>query len=665
MEGSIALLNKLIASAVLIMTVMSPQIGASEENIVPSHIHNSVYEVIVPKPSEGSLIYEKPLPLDLLPFLIRNDKYYSIGTAFAISGTEFVTAAHVLSLGVKSQFKEIFVRDINGRVFPLDQMIKFSSRRDFAVFTVKERASAEHLDLNPEAKINEKVYAVGNALGEGIVIRDGLYTSNTPEEIDGKWNWIRFSAAASPGNSGGPLLDHTGKVIGVMTRKSPNENLNMALPIAEVQRDTAPFAEIYAKGTYRLDIFDSVKTGTLDTKVKLPMGYRELLDTYVSLKNEFNSKLLKELLSETEADRFPNGGGSKKLLHKSALSDFPQLIMQRPDGNWDAISPEKMDRSDLGNKGYITRGILKNTIFFKIQKPDHVSLNDLYSDSKLFMDSILKALPWFRFIGPERVRVTSMGRADGESTHIDSYGRKWKVQTWAVPYSDQEVVTFSLPVPGGTVTMMRADQTGETLDGHIPDLKVLADFVNVSFDGTFKKWREYLGMKEVIPPLFKTIELALGNDTFQYQSKRLKVSCGAETIKLSEQSMLTLGFGYYPAGNAVVWDVTRLFLNEDNFKHNGFTINRNIQADEDLDESDVNRWKRISDGDKPYDMKTYLIKDNTAISTVYKNVSAMKASNKPSVLYDVTHVKTGIVEQEEMEAGLNKMMKNLTVFENE
>ncbi|TAK05908.1 MAG: serine protease, partial [Candidatus Manganitrophaceae bacterium] len=167
MEGSIALLNKLIASAVLIMTVMSPQIGASEENIVPSHIHNSVYEVIVPKPSEGSLIYEKPLPLDLLPFLIRNDKYYSIGTAFAISGTEFVTAAHVLSLGVKSQFKEIFVRDINGRVFPLDQMIKFSSRRDFAVFTVKERASAEHLDLNPEAKINEKVYAVGNALGEG------------------------------------------------------------------------------------------------------------------------------------------------------------------------------------------------------------------------------------------------------------------------------------------------------------------------------------------------------------------------------------------------------------------------------------------------------------------------------------------------------------------
>lgn len=657
---------RLIGPTILTLIIAFPRLGFSQtEGIVPSRINNSVYEVIVPKPPDDSLTYEKPLPLDFLPFVLRNDKYYSIGTAFAISDSEFITAAHVLNLGVKSQFKETFVRDSKGKVFAIDQMIKFSSRRDFAVFTVKEKSPSDSFDLNPNAQINEKVYAVGNALGEGIVIRDGLYTSNTPEEVEGAWNWIRFSAAASPGNSGGPLLDHNGKVIGVITRKSPNENLNMALPIAEVQKADDKSAEIYQKSAYRLDIFDSVKTGTLDTKIKLPMQYNDFRNKYIAAQSEFHAELLRDLLAENKEDLFPNGNGSKKLLYKSAPSDFPQLIMKRADGNWDAVPPEKTDRSDLGNKGTITLGRIQSSMFLKIQKPENISLNDFYSDSKLFMDLILKGMSWSRFIGPEKVRILSFGKADNEYIHIDSYGRKWMVKTWPIPYSDQQVVTFSLPVPGGAVTILRADQTGETFDGHIPDLKVLTDFVNVSFDGTFKKWREYLGMKEVIPPLFNTIELTVNDDDFQYKSKRLKLSCSSDIIKLTEQSMLTLGFGYYRNGTSVVWDVARLFLNENNFKHNGFTISRNMKADEDLDEADLNRWSRLLEGDKPYDMKTYLMKDNTAISTVYKNVSAVKASTAASVLYDITHVKSGIVDQNEMESGLHEIMKHLTVFENE
>jgi len=665
-EVQIALFYKIIALALLTIMVALPGSAFSqEEGIVPSRINQSVYEVIVPKPPEDALTYEKPLPLDFLPFVIRNDKYYSIGTAFAISDTEFITAAHVLNLGVKSQFKEAFVRDNKGKVFAIDQILKFSSRRDFAVFTVKEKSPSEYFQLNPNAEVNEKVYAVGNALGEGIVIRDGLYTSDTPEEVDGAWHWIRFSAAASPGNSGGPLLDQHGKVIGVITRKSQNENLNMALPIAEVQKADKDFAEIYQKSAYRLDIFDAVKTGTLDTKIKLPMQYGHFRDTYINTQSEFHAKLLRALLSENKDDLFPNGNGSKRLLYKSSTSDFPHLIMKRPDGNWDAVPPEKTDRADLGNKGSIILGLVRSSVFLKIQKPENISLNDFYSDSKLFMDLILKAMAWSRLIGPEKVRILSFGKADNEFVHTDSYGRKWMVKTWPVPYSDQHVVTFSLPVPGGAVTMLRADQTGETLDGHIPDLKVLADFVSVSFDGTFKKWREYLGMKEVIPPLFNTIELTVNPDDFRYKSKRMELSCNSDIIKLTDQSMLTLGFGYYRSGNAVVWDVAKLFLNENNFKHNGFTITRNMKTDEELDEADLNRWHRLLEGDKPYDMKTYLMKDNTAISTVYRNVSAVKASDAASVLYDVTHVKSGIVDQAEMESTLTQMMKRLTVYETE
>jgi hypothetical protein len=650
----------------LLMTVVFPQAGLAEEaTIVPSRINSAVYEVIVPKPPEESVTYEKPLPMDFIPFIIRNDKYYSIGTAFAVNGTEFITAAHVLNLGVHSQFKELFLRDINGKVLAVDQIIKYSSRRDFAVLTVKERLSPEHLEVNPDSQVNEKVYAAGNALGQGIVIRDGLYTSNTPEEIDGAWSWIRFSAPASPGNSGGPLLDHTGKVIGMIIGKSPNENLNIALPIAEILKDGKNLAEIYDKSVYQLDIFDSVKTGTLDTRIKLPMEYGKFREAYVGLKNEFGAKLLKELLAENRETLFPNGEGSLKLLYKSSTADFPQFIVKRPDGNWDMVGPEKMERSDLGNKGHLIYGRIKNTMFLKIQKPENMPLKDFYFDSKSFMDLILKGIPWVRAVGPEKIKITSLGKRDNEYVHLDSYGRKWLVKSWPIPYNDQEVVIFTLPVPGGAVALMRIDQTGEALEADTADLKVFTDFVNVSFDGTFKKWREYLEMKEILPRPLTEVGLTLSREGFQYNSKRFKLSCGCDAMKLSDQNMLRIGFGYFRSGDSVIWDVTRLVVNEDNFKPNGFKVNRNMKPDEALDEVDLNQWQRLLERDKPFDGKSYPMKDNTAISTVYKNRSPKKASTDVSILYDVSYVKTGIVEQDEMEASLNKIVNNLTVLESE
>ncbi|HEY8287755.1 MAG TPA: serine protease, partial [Acetobacteraceae bacterium] len=90
------------------------------------------------------------------------------------------------------------------------------------VFSLASPPAEDALTPDTRPPLNQVVYSVGNALGTGIVIRDGLYTSDTPEQQDGSWKWMRFSAAASPGNSGGPLLDASGKLIGVVLMKSAN-----------------------------------------------------------------------------------------------------------------------------------------------------------------------------------------------------------------------------------------------------------------------------------------------------------------------------------------------------------------------------------------------------------------------------------------------------------
>ena len=135
---------------------------------------------------------------------------------------------------IASQFGPPALRRSDGAVFEIDRILRFSEHEDFAVFSLQNDPQPPALLTNREPKLDQPVLAVGNALGEGVVIRDGLFTSETPEAQDGRWKWIRFSAAASPGNSGGPLCDGDGRVIGIVVRKSPNENLNYALPITRM-----------------------------------------------------------------------------------------------------------------------------------------------------------------------------------------------------------------------------------------------------------------------------------------------------------------------------------------------------------------------------------------------------------------------------------------------
>jgi serine protease Do len=162
-------------------------------------IRSSTFEVVMKKPEKDPLSYEKPLPLDLMPYIERNDAYRSMGTAFALGNNVYVTAAHVIMAGVGSQFGPPALRRSDGTVFTIDRILKFSAYEDFVVFSLQQDPQPPGLPVNRNAKVDEPVLAVGNALGEGIVIRDGLFTSETPEAQDGRWKWIRFSAAASPG----------------------------------------------------------------------------------------------------------------------------------------------------------------------------------------------------------------------------------------------------------------------------------------------------------------------------------------------------------------------------------------------------------------------------------------------------------------------------------
>lgn len=646
------------------VSTTAPQPEHALSNGVLEAVGDAVLEVVVPKPETDSLKYEKPLPMDLIPYAVRQDKYYSIGTAFAISPSLFVSAAHVLPLGEGSQFTEAFLRGKDGKIYRIDKIVKYHRDRDFVIFTLRDWTGGGALKINTAPQLNQKVYAVGNALADGIVIRDGLYTSNTPEEEAGNWKWLRFSAAASPGNSGGPLLDGSGEVIGVVLRKSENENLNYALPIGEVMNTPENLAVLHFKLQYRIDNMDMTSLDTLHKELRLPMTYAELDKAETEAVAQFSGALLNKLLTENRADIFPNGKGSTALLNKSYNAVVPHIIMKDEDGNWDAFSVKDAVNSDLGSNGFLSYGRIGHTYYFYIQKPDAVPLEDFLGDSKLFMDLLLKGVYVYRQIGSEKIKIVSMNKARDEFPHTDSYGRKWTIRTWQQEYDDVQYAIASLPVPGGCIAMLRTGRTGQVATGHIPDLKVLADFIYVTYYGTFREWKEFLSLKDRLPSIFDTLDIRIENGgSFRFRSRRFAASYGPDLMSVTDKSDLSLRFTFFKDGESTVWDLDGIVIGDDQHNKISYSVYRYTKPPEELPDKVQSAWEDVAKQRFPYNRSVFQRDEYSSILTSIEADSPRKEKGPGSLFYTVGYTTQGKQEQPLMEKKLDGFLRNLKVFE--
>jgi hypothetical protein len=653
-------MRRWLLSGVLVLIGLAAAAPAPATPLDPEQqkaLRAATFEVVFPKPTKDSLTYEKPLPLELIPFIERTDKYYSVGTAFAIGGNRYVSAAHVIMMGVRSQYDPPALRDASGHVYEVDQMLAFSLHEDFAMFSLKEDPKVPPLEVNPKPTLNETVYAVGNALGEGIVVRDGLYTSDTPEEQDGRWKWIRFSAAASPGNSGGPLLDKDGRVIGVVLRKSANENLNYAAPIARVV-DAKPAAVFDLRYSMRIAILQPSDTMTIKGEFPLPRKFDDFDNTLMDMLEKRGDEDRRTYLAKHQNQTFPNGDGSKQLLNTIYFAEFPHLMEEQTDHIWDAFHPDDRPQSDLGHNGYVAAGSMSNVGFAELRKPDDVPADKLYGDSKLFMDLMLKGIGLTRRVGPESVKVTSLGKAATESIYVDSSGRRWQMRTWLIEYNDSAMVTAALAVPSGYIVMYNTVQT-KSVHATSELQKLLADFIYVSFSGTLAQWREFLASKALHPAILSSIAIDFTYDkSFSYRSKRCALEFTKDLQKITPTSGLTLKFSYFDDRGKVVWDVSALSLSDDVNGDTWFTLLRNQHPPASLPDSFKSEWDKIVERRHPYTGASYKDDGRTVIESTLGTPTA-----GADFLYTMSYYVAGEKDASAMNTSLATLEKGTTILE--
>jgi serine protease Do len=175
-------------------------------------------------------------------------------TSAAVSGTGFViskdgyimTNYHVISYAATYGY-ELTVM-FNDGTSVTGEVVGYLEENDVAV--IKVDPSELSFTLNPVTfgdsdaiAAGDTVYAVGNPLGElTYSITDGIVSAldrviTTSDELTGSStsiNMFQITAAVNSGNSGGPVYDSEGKVIGIVTAKysdSGVEGLGFAIPI--------------------------------------------------------------------------------------------------------------------------------------------------------------------------------------------------------------------------------------------------------------------------------------------------------------------------------------------------------------------------------------------------------------------------------------------------
>ncbi|MFK7743555.1 MAG: Do family serine endopeptidase [Roseobacter sp.] len=138
----------------------------------------------------------------------------ALGSGFVISEDGFVVTNNHVIEGAD----EILIEFFNGEEL-VAEVVGTDPNTDIALLKVDAEAPLPFVSFgnSDEARVGDWVIAMGNPLGQGFSVSAGIVSARN-RELSGRYDdYIQTDAAINRGNSGGPLFNMEGDVIGVNT----------------------------------------------------------------------------------------------------------------------------------------------------------------------------------------------------------------------------------------------------------------------------------------------------------------------------------------------------------------------------------------------------------------------------------------------------------------
>lgn len=172
----------------------------------------------------------------------EDSQYKHSGSGFLISPDGYaVTNTHVVTHENGASCREVTVRMCGewttATVLSLgDNRHGDGNGDDLAIIKlsrVPASARVVHFERSANVRNGERVFVIGNSLGYGTCITSGI-VSDRERNVNGKM-LLMTDCAVNGGNSGGPIYNEKGLVIGAIVSGIPSaEGMNFAIPVDTV-----------------------------------------------------------------------------------------------------------------------------------------------------------------------------------------------------------------------------------------------------------------------------------------------------------------------------------------------------------------------------------------------------------------------------------------------
>ena len=214
----------------------------------------------------------------LLPSVVQIEQagaFGGVGSGFVYEDGRVLTAAHVVAGAREVTVRTSTGRELTGTVLGGDQVA------DIAVVAIDSEIEPAPLALNEMPQVGQLAVAIGSPLGFEQSVTSGIVSAVDREiriggvRLDGL---IQTDAPINQGNSGGPLADRQGRVIGVnvaiATVAGGSDGLGFAVGIDKAVEIAAEFDG----SNPQPDTLDPGAGGLFDDPGLLPPELRDLLD---------------------------------------------------------------------------------------------------------------------------------------------------------------------------------------------------------------------------------------------------------------------------------------------------------------------------------------------------------------------------------------------------
>ncbi|HLL15906.1 MAG TPA: trypsin-like peptidase domain-containing protein [Pyrinomonadaceae bacterium] len=173
----------------------------------------------------------KPSVVAIVTYDAKGEPLLS-GSGFFIRPGQVLTNLHVVEGARRVEVKTL---DGKGRIYASQGALDFDEEADLAVLSVDvphERTRVSEL-TNSLPEEGEGVFVIGNPLRLEGSVSDGIVSA--VREVPNLGKIIQTTAPISHGNSGSPVFNYRGQVVGVVTVKVTNgQNINLALASARL-----------------------------------------------------------------------------------------------------------------------------------------------------------------------------------------------------------------------------------------------------------------------------------------------------------------------------------------------------------------------------------------------------------------------------------------------